>query len=85
MHHYLAKPQNPIRDVLEQMTGVAPPDFVRGYDFSGLTDEQTQQLQNWCSDNVRPRWLTGIGLMEAAESQVAEAVNNGNIPEDKKY
>ena len=65
------------------MTGVSPPEFVQGYVFQGLSDEQMQELQDWCALHVKPVWLTGIGLMDAAESQVAEAVSNGNIPAPK--
>lgn len=75
-------PKDPIREVLEAMTVATPPDFVRGYSFKDLTEEQTMLLQDWCASHVRPSWLTGIGLMDAAESQVMEAVNNGNIPEE---
>jgi hypothetical protein len=77
-----AFPKDPIREVLRAMTGVTPPAFVKGYDCKGLTDAQVQELQDWCATHVRPSWLTGIGLMDAAENQVAEAVSNGNIPPD---
>lgn len=77
---YLACPKDPIRLVLKAMTGAVPPTFVRGYNFKGLTDDQTSKLQDWCVNHVRPDWLTGIGLMDAAEEQVREAVDNGNIP-----
>jgi len=73
-------PTDPIRDVLHAMTGENPPTFVKGYGFKGLSDAQMQELQDWCAIHVRPVWLTGIGLMDAAESQVEEAVSNGNIP-----
>lgn len=77
---YLAMPKNPIRKVLRAMTGKKPPEFVKGYNYDNLTDMQHQELQDWASTNVRPNWLTGIGLVEAAERQVKEAVDNGNIP-----
>ena len=76
----LSQPEHPIREVLEAMTGQKPPAFVKGYDFKGLTDAQLQELQDWCCIHVKPSWLTGIGLMDAAESQVEEAVSNANIP-----
>ena len=78
----LAAPKDPIREVLKAMTGKEPPEFVKGYRFKDLSEEQTMALQDWCATNVRPSWLTGIGLMDAAESQVMEAVCNGNIPEE---
>jgi hypothetical protein len=77
---YLAMPKNPIRKVLRAMTGKKPPKFVKGYDYSNLTDMQHQELQDWAATNARPTWLTGIGLIEAAEKQVQEAVDNANIP-----
>jgi hypothetical protein len=77
---YLAEPKNPIRKVLRAMTGKKPPKFVKGYNYDNLTDMQHQELQDWAATNARPRWLTGIGLIEAAERQVKEAVDNANIP-----
>lgn len=80
IRRYLASPREPLRDVLRAATGKAPPRFVRGYSTRGLTDEQNDRLQDWAATHARPGWLTGIGLIEAAEAQVAEAVANGNIP-----
>jgi|SRR6478609_616191 len=79
---YLAQPKDPFRDVLKAMTGKEPPAFVKGYGSRDLTDQQQMELQDWCSSNAEPFWLTGIGLWEAAEQQVKEAVSNGNIPRD---
>lgn len=77
---HLATPKNPIRDVLQQMTGCRPPKYVRGYSLSNLSDKESTALQDWAVNKVQPTWLTGIGLLEAAEQQVEEAVFNGNIP-----
>ena len=73
-------PKDPIRDVLRAMTQCEPPEFVRGYSLEGLTDMQAQQLQDWACENCKPSWLTGIGVLDAAETQVREAVDNANIP-----
>jgi hypothetical protein len=81
---YLDIPKNPIRKVLKAMTGKRPPKFVKGYNFNNLTDMQRDELQGWAVNNVRSFWLTGIGLIEAAEKQVKEAVDNGNIPPEKR-
>ncbi len=81
-HSYLARPAHPIRDVLVAMTGKTPPVFVKGYSVYNLTDEQWEELQDWAVNTCRPSWLTGIGLLEAAEHQVQEAVSNGNIPRE---
>ncbi len=80
---YYETPEHPLREVLQAMVGKEPPAFVRGYDTSGYSDEEQQALQAWCCSNARPHWLTGIGIIEAAETQIAEAVANGNIlPKD---
>lgn len=81
---YLHEPKNPVRDVLEAMTSAKPPDFVNGYDFSDLSDEELSELQDWCVASVKPWYLTGIGLLEAAEKQVLTAIENGNIPDKPK-
>jgi hypothetical protein len=77
------KPKDPIREVLRRLVGKAPPKFVRGYDYSNLTDKQHEELQSWVLDGISDTvlyWSTGIGIIEAAETIVAEAVENANIP-----
>lgn len=74
--------KDPVREVLKSLTGKEPPEFVKGYNFKNLTDHQIILLQNWCVDNVEPRWACGISLMDAAEIFVAEAVGNANIAEE---
>jgi hypothetical protein len=74
------RPKDPIREALRVLCGKAPPHFVRGYSFRGLTDAQIMALQDWACDHVQPDWATGIGALDAAELIVSEAVSNGNIP-----
>ncbi len=81
---YLAAPKSPLREVLKAMTGKAPPKYVKGYSSTELTEQEQSMLQDWAVNHVRPAWLTGIGLIEAADQQVAEAVSNGNIPPNPK-
>lgn len=47
--------------------------MVRGY-FA--TD--CQDLQWWCWRNRGCDWLTGIGIVEAAQRLVEESISNGN-------
>lgn len=82
MNRLQAQPKHPFRDILQAVTGVKPPKFVRGYSTRGYTDAEKDELQSWASDNVKPSWATGIGLIEAAENMVEEAEINGNIPHD---
>jgi hypothetical protein len=77
-------PQHPIREVLKALVGKSPPDFVKGHDLKGLTDQQMLALQDWCSLNSRPKWATGLSIIEAAELIVAGAVENGNISSAKE-
>ena len=71
----------PLREMLEALTGEAPPDYITTqYSSSELTEYEQDKLQWWCVDYVRPVWATGIGLLEAADKMIEEAVSNGNIP-----
>jgi hypothetical protein len=77
------KPKDPIREVLHRIVGKEPPPFVQGYDYSNLTDRQYEQLQSWVLNSLSGTelyWSTGIGILEAAQNIVAEAVANANIP-----
>ena len=78
-----AKPQDPIREVLEMIVGKPPPPLIQGYTLRNLTDGQYHALQAWVVNSLsitKLYWSTGIGILEAAENIVAEAVANGNIP-----
>jgi prepilin-type N-terminal cleavage/methylation domain-containing protein len=77
------KPKHPIREVLTWLCGKPPPKFVQGYDLRGLSDVQSLELQEWAVqqlDKTKIPWATGIGMLDAAEAIVEEAVGNGNIP-----
>ncbi len=73
---------DPLREALLAICGKEPPDFVRGHGISGLSDQQVSALQDWCSLNARPEWATGLGVLEAAELIVSQAVDNANIAPD---
>ncbi len=78
------EPAEPLRDALTAITGRESPDFVgNAYSCNDLTDQQTIELQDWCSMNARPEWSTGIGILEAAELLVEEAIANANIARPK--
>jgi len=75
---------NPLTDALRAITGVEPPSYTLGaYSAQDLEEDDVMALQDWCSDNARPEWSTGIGIFEAAELMVSEAVDNANIPPRK--
>jgi hypothetical protein len=84
MMAYIEKPESPFRDAIKLISGgIEPPDFVRGYSCADLTEDEYQELTTWLLDDGLPEvcsWTTGIGLIEAAEHIVNEAVSNGNIP-----
>lgn len=86
---FQAKPKHPIRDALTWLCGKRAPDYVQGYDYSNLTEEQHSELQQWVVwnlDKTKIPWSTGIGLIDAAQKIVEEAVDNGNIPDkDSKW
>jgi hypothetical protein len=71
---------DPLTEALAALATEAPPSFTRGHvDTSKMTDDQVESLQSWCVDHCKLVWSTGIGMMEAAELVVREAINNGNI------
>lgn len=71
---------NPLRDALQAITGVEPPAYTLGaWSAQDLNEEDVVGLQDWCSENARPEWSTGLGVFEAAELMVKLAVENANI------
>jgi len=72
--------ENPLYDVIKILTGKEPPNFVKGKTSTAeLNDEEFLTLQDFCSENAVLNWLTGIGILEAADVLVEESINNGNI------
>jgi hypothetical protein len=77
--------QQAIRDCILMFTGKEPPFTIRVTELRRLPDDKYEQLQSWLSCNVRMRWLTGIGTIEAIESSVYEAWVNGNLRDYHAY
>lgn len=44
----------------------------------------SNELQGAIADNLRPHvsWMTAIGVIDAVESMIQEAIDNGNIDQD---
>jgi len=75
------KVHSPFYEALFAVTNTAPPDFVKGvYHSCELDDEQFGELQEWAVNHGRVNWFTGIGIIDAADTLVLSAVDNGNIP-----
>lgn len=74
------KIKNPYYEALQSITRTEPPEFCKGiFNTSELDDEQIIELQDYCSLSRTLDWGTGIGILEAADHIVEEAVSNGNI------
>lgn len=71
---------DPIRGALRAITGRTPPKWLKGYSTNFGTDAQRIALQDWVNEKPRPFWSTGIGILDAADTLVDEAVANANIP-----
>lgn len=85
-HYSEGNPKDPIRQVLKQLVGAEPPSFVHGYHTRNISDRQLEELTTWILNTLSSTdlyWSTGIGIIEAAENIVAEAVANGNIPPEE--
>lgn len=83
------KPEHPFREAIKLLAGgVEPPDYVQGYGEKPEDVEagKSMDLQGWMREHCPLEWSTGIGLIEAAEHIVKEAVANANIPpEDSEW
>lgn len=74
------KIKNPLYEALLAITGEKPPEFILGkFATTDLNENENMSLQEWCYNNARPNWSTGIGIMEAADTIVVEAIGNCNI------
>ena len=74
--------KNSFQEALQTIIGKRPPGNLDGINHSKqLSDADFLRLQVWCFDNIRPKWGTGIGAIEAADTIVRNAIENGNIPE----
>lgn len=82
MSHYGHIP-NPFRDALTRLVGKKPPEDIVPKWARSSNDPRIDQdlLQSWVNANLTGgiHWSTGIGLIEAADHIVAEALANANI------
>ena len=81
MSYYIDR--GPLADALFAITGMEPPKYTHGLYLSESLEDKAVDLQDWCADNARPSWATGLGVLEAAELLVQQAVENANIPPEK--
>lgn len=59
----------------------APPPFKLPENLetlSKLTEAEYESLQGFIASNIRLRWMTGIGTLEAMDIMVGEAINNSD-------
>ena len=80
--------KDPFRQVMESILGCAPPTKwvpVGTLHSAQLTDEANDSLQRWVVSKLTKRrlpklfWSTGIGIIDAVDGIVMEAISNGNI------
>lgn len=80
--------QNPLRDALESITGRRAPFKLvpRGSFSSSDPGVDADGLQSWVIQALPDivGWSTGVGIIEAADTIVREAVLNGNIAPNPK-
>lgn len=83
--HYV---KDPFRQAMSSILGCAPPTKwvpVGTLHSMQLTDEANDRLQWWVVSKLTERrlpklfWSTGIGIIEAVDGIVTEAISNGNI------
>lgn len=76
----LSERPNYFREAIKVIVGKYPPMMVPPFGAKDMGDEVVV-LQDWCSDNARPSWATGLSMIEAAELIVDQAIENANIRE----
>ena len=86
MNNYLGIPADPFRQTLATLLYIKPeiiPVPIGTYCAADLEDGQYFTLQNWLGNHLPKsiQWSTHIGIIEAVDHIVAEAVHNGNIPD----
>lgn len=70
----------PLREALIAITGKEPTlNLLNIKHLNELTPEDQNLLYEWCTQNRRPYWATGLGVLEAAELLVRTAIENANI------
>ncbi len=70
----------PLREALIAITGKEPCLNLLNVKHSNeLTPQEQNHLYEWCTQNRRPYWATGLGVLEAAELLVLTAIENANI------
>lgn len=83
--HYV---KDPFRQAMASILGCAPPLKlvpVGTLHTMQLTDEAALELQRWVVSKLTKRrlpklfWSTGIGILDAVDTIVTEAISNGNI------
>jgi len=83
MPYYQGHCPDPLKEALLAITGKEVPretcllDGV--FNCSELDDGELFALGDWCTQNARPHWATGDGILEAAELLVSRAKENDNI------
>lgn len=74
-------PMHPLACALYDITGVEPPRSTASmYSTNEMSEADVMALQNWASENAPRAAWTGIGILDAADLLVQEAVANANIP-----
>lgn len=68
------------KEVLTVLTGEEPPFELTDVMSSSEIDDDTHDLlQDWCATNSKPKWATGLSMIEAADVIVEGAIENGNL------
>ncbi len=72
--------KSPFYEALDSITMSTPPDFTKEiFSSMELNDSNFDRLQEWCVNAIGIHWGTGIGVIEAVDMIVDEALSNGNI------
>jgi hypothetical protein len=82
MEYYYGAIKSPLREAIATITGEEPPlDLCPPgvHSTEGMHEDTVLLLQDWCAEHARPKWATGLWVLDAAEDCVRQAVDNANI------
>jgi hypothetical protein len=74
-----------IRDLIILFTGKEPPFPIHVYELRKLSDAKYEQLQSFLINEAKCQWLTGIGILEAIDMLVYEAIANSEKAFEEAY
>ena len=80
---YYGEIESPLLEALEMLCGQAPESIqnvLQGVvNTQALTEADHELVYEWATGSPRLHWATGLGVLDAADTLVHQAIENDNI------